>query len=218
MKDINGTMSLADEDFALLVKRYGHSHITPMHNHDWFEIAYVEQGFSMHSVEGTSSLLIPGDILIVAPWTYHEYWKSINNYVYNCMFYPDILESDLLNLAKLPLLELFFNKPRVNSGNKLSRCVSFHVNLTLRQEVLDILKKMEKETEKKPEGWKIKAKALLVEFLVLLSRSYTGKIEPSQAKKTGYAYPIFEVLQTLESSINEKNQHRTDSPARGIYK
>lgn len=204
MKDINGTFSLKDQEFALLVKRFGHSHTTPLHNHDGFEIVYVERGFSMHSVDGITSLLIPGDILILAPWTYHEYWKSINNFVYNCIFYTDILESDLPYLSELPLLDMLLSISQTSGGNQENRCMTLHVNPLIRQEALSLLKAMEKEIETRLDGWKIKAKALLVEFLILLSRSYTGNIKSAAERKSGYAQPIFEILRMLESSAGQK--------------
>lgn len=187
----------------MLVQRFDHAPKVSMHNHECFEIVYVEQGFAMHRAGETSSLLIPGDVLLLPPWISHEYWKSINNHVYNCMFYTEILNDDLTQLVELPLLDLLFNITQ-NEGKESDGYIKFHVMPSIRQEALGILKTMERELAFRLDGWKLRSKSLLVEFLVLLSRSYTGKIKSSSEKKSGYAQPIFDILQALESSIEQK--------------
>ncbi len=167
MENRNGTVSIRDHGYGLLVKRYDHEIRTLRHNHDFYELVLVEMGFSMHRMGEELSLLIPGDIIILPPGMDHEYWKSVNNAVYNCLFYPEVLGEDLITLNKLPFLN------RIFSSSERPSCYKAHLGADIRFEVLGLLKIMENECGRKPTGWEIRSKAMLTNLMVLLSRAWS---------------------------------------------
>jgi AraC-like DNA-binding protein len=158
--------SLKNQIFPLTVGMYGHEPRVKSHFHDFIEITYVAQGFAMHRINKDISLILPGDLFFILPGAKHEYWKSINNKVYNCIFYPEVLGEDLKEIIELPYMnQIFSPKPKV--GN-----CKIHLSIISRLEIISILRKLEIETNKKPIGWELRSKALLMEFLICLSRAW----------------------------------------------
>lgn len=198
MKDKDGSMSLKDEDYGLLVMRIGHEYKTARHNHDFFEIVIVEQGFSMHRVEEDMSLLIPGDIIILSPGIRHEYWKSVNNVVYNCLVYPETLGEDIQELKKLPLFDALFAIPNA------CPYIKTNLKLDIRFEAFSVLKKMVLECEKKPLGWKVRLKALFVVFMVFLSRTWSENENLCQDEKVNTYMPTNGMIGAMELSASNK--------------
>jgi AraC-like DNA-binding protein len=184
----------------LMVKKYGHEKKTNRHSHDFIEIAFVYSGLSLHRVGDEVSLLIPGDIFYILPGVGHEYWKSVNNEVYNCLFYPEVLGEGLESLRQLPLLDQIFNQSTGNRWNKL------HINALDRYEIESLLKKLDIETNEMPLGWEIRSKALLTDLLVCLSRiwiCHKGSLNKSEQMFLGTAPGLVEILeQSLEKKMS----------------
>lgn len=169
MKIANHYYSMKDHSFGLSVELYGHDEKTMMHCHDFIEITFVEQGFTMHRVEGgETSLLLPGNILFILPEIRHEYWKSVNNKVYNCMFYPQVLGEDMGALAQLPFLNRILQPhPHIKWGK-------IHLKSDVRHDIEVLLKKMADESNQKLLGWELRSKALFTDFLISLSRVWNS--------------------------------------------
>lgn len=194
-------LTFNEQDFSLNVMHYGHeSRILP-HSHDFCEIVYVEQGFTMHRIREDISLLLSGDIFFIPPGVPHEYWRSTNNIVYNCLFYPQVLGEDISELQKLPMLEQLFILDQ-DSKVKWSK---IHLKPEERYEVLMLLKKIINEAEQKSIGWKVRAKALLVCFLVYLSRVWIDNgisLNNIYSGNSAVPYRILEVMeQCLKSDM-----------------
>lgn len=166
MEMSNDFYTLKNAKFPLTVGLYGHEPRVNAHSHDFIEITYIDQGFAMHRVNKDTSLMLPGDLFFILPGTRHEYWKSINNKVYNCIFYPEVLGLDFQSICELPHMNLIFSPISLSTNYKL------HLNITSRLEIIYILRKLESETSKMQLGWELRSKALLIEFLICLSRAW----------------------------------------------
>lgn len=198
MAKISEHYTLRDDKVFLLVRRYKHGKATRKHTHDFIELVFVDQGFSMHRVEGSTSLLIPGDMFFVVPGAAHEYWNSVNNRVYNCMFYSDVLGENLGPLTGFPLLDKILVP---DAGTKWGKIRLKHEE---GYEILGLLKKLESETCNRPPGWMIRAKALLVDLLVCLSRAWYGTEAAGEKNDDGVSNVASRVLDVLEMSLSNK--------------
>ncbi len=63
-------------------------------------------------------------------------------------------------------MNLIFSSKPIFTNYKL------HLNITSRVEIISILRKLELETNKTQIGWELRSKALLLEFLICLSRAW----------------------------------------------
>jgi AraC-like DNA-binding protein len=202
MRADNDVFTIKDEEFGIKVDLYGHTARTSSHRHDFIEFTIVEQGFTMHRAEGEkASLLLPGDLLFILPGTAHEYWKSTNNKVYNCLFYSSILGEDIKSLIELPLLKQIFVTEQPVKWGKI------HLKPNSRFIIMEILKKIQAECAMRDSGWKIRSKALLIDFLVNISRVW-GKTGPEkdfpQTSKESLPYTPYSMIEILENSQNNR--------------
>jgi AraC-like DNA-binding protein len=133
------------------------------HSHEFFEIVYVEEGFCLHFSGGTADLLMAGDLLALSPEMEHYYWAKRDITIVNILFMPDITKGFLEELKTLPGMTEFFE-------GRLQNPLLNHLALQDREQVRRIIGTLRDEREKKPAGWKLRSKALLMDLLVLLSR------------------------------------------------
>ncbi len=193
--------TLLDQDFYLSILHYGHEPKTPSHCHDFFEIVFVDKGFTMHRIKDKIALLLPGDLFVIPPGVYHEYWRSVNNSVFNVVFYPSVLGEDLNELKTLPMLQGMFDTQASEEWLKI------HLAPGSRYELLKTLERIHKETEKRPGGWKLRAKALLVDFLIGMSRAFQKDELKSRERYDGSPAPAAAIMATLE--LPESNRGLT---------
>jgi len=198
MDERNGHYTLRDQNFHITVRQHGHDVRTKSHSHDFFEIVFVNQGFSMHRVGEDMSLLLPGDIFYIPPDMCHEYWKSVNNRVFNCLFYPEVLGEDLTELMKLPFLDGMFSRSASFKWNKI------HLRPWNRHEMLGILQKLVLETNDMPLGWEMRSKALLTDLLIHLSRAWNDCSRDVKDTDLGFAASASAMMHILELSAGSR--------------
>lgn len=191
----NRQLTIGDQDLQLVVQHYEHGERIEEHSHDFYEIVFVDQGFSMHRVYNDISLLLSGDIFFIPPGVNHQYWRTKNNNVYNCLFYPQILGEDINELNKLPMMD-FLLKDSVDA--KWSK---IHLKPDDRYDILVLLKKIIKENKLKQLGWKVRSKALFIDFLVSLSRAWASKGTNSDNSYSGNSIMPYKMLKALELSV-----------------
>ena len=90
------------------------------HDHDFFEMVYVTDGFCLQDAAGSVSLLMEGDLFILKPGVSHKYMGNRVTHIYNCVFQLDALGESLSELRALPGLDRLFsgdlslNPPRLH--------------------------------------------------------------------------------------------------------
>lgn len=199
METDKNVFTIKDEELGLKADLYGHEARTSSHSHDFIEITFVEQGVTMHRVEGgKTSLLLPGDLLFIVPGTAHEYWKSTNNKVFNCLFYPKVLEQDLDALLQLPLLnQILRSDPEIKWGKT-------HLTPEYRHTSIETLRKIKTEGEVRKTGWKIRSKALLTDLLVIVARAWEEEDESKINLAEAIPYTRDAMMQILENSASSR--------------
>lgn len=168
MKNNNGNYTLRDLDFPIQVMRFDHDKNINIHSHDFVEFVFVYQGFSMHRVNGKISLVLPGDIFFILPGVKHEYWKSVNNIVYNCLFYPEVLSGFVELLNEIPIWGKIMKSDTELKWSKIN------LKPDERHEIHSLLNKLIDETNSRPLGWEMRSKAVLIDFLVYTTRLWSS--------------------------------------------
>lgn len=158
--------SLTDENFPLRIVHLVHEKHTELHAHDFIEFVYVVKGCAMHRIENEISLILPGDLFFILPGVRHEYWKTVDNEVYNCIFYPRLLGENLPALSSLPLLDDILVSSPVHGSRKM------HCGPEDSLEIASLLGKMERENLARAPGWQVMLSSQLTEFMVKISRTW----------------------------------------------
>lgn len=164
-------LSIGNRDYPLVVEQTFHAGSVMKHWHDFYEFVYVDRGFCIHRTENETSIVMMGDVFFVLPGTMHEYWKTVNNCVFNCVFYPRVLGEDFTGVEHLPLLRDIF------SADRSVRWKKIHLPTPARFTVARLMQELVRETQDTPPGYQLRAKALLLDFLVTLSRT-RGEVTP----------------------------------------
>lgn len=157
------------------------------HYHDFIELVYVAEGRGEHLYKGSSYPISKGDIFVIPPFVQHDYSvtgdEPLN--VYNVMFLPSFLTTELQALSKVTS---FFNFFYVEPFFRQTLDFESHMKLSILedQEIKQRLKRIIEEFDRKALGYRISIKALLIEMLVWLSRRYEERIvaPPIQASQS----------------------------------
>ena len=79
-----------------------------MHDHDYYELVYIEEGTGLHDLEGRMNLVMSGDLLIIAPGRSHRYIGQSDMRLYNCMFAPSSVRASADDFTPQELLARLF--------------------------------------------------------------------------------------------------------------
>lgn len=172
------------------------SHI--YHSHSFYEFVYINRGFSTHFFNHTTTLLTPGDIFGIRPGDIHGYVYPKNTILYNCLFNLEALANDIDEIKKLPGLEQIFDTDSSPIWQRI------RLGPAARKDAVSYLERMRLECEHRQPGWEIKLKGLLMEFLVLFSRSYLelcAKQETGEYKYTQYMYKALEYIEDYYTEV-----------------
>lgn len=146
---------------------------TPLHYHDFVEMVYVAEGNCTHEYRGERYRIKKGDLFIVEPGVPHAYEADAGHLiVYNILFQPLILESELAALSKVhSFLNFFYIEPffrkYADFQTKLSLDPHEHLQIMLH------LNTLEQEFTQKSMGYHFVIKSRLLELFVSLSRAYS---------------------------------------------
>jgi AraC family L-rhamnose operon transcriptional activator RhaR len=77
------------------VNRPVHSGDTPLHTHDFIEIALVVEGRALHRTLAGTAAIGPGDVFILHPGAWHAYERCRALRLANCTFASDLLGREL---------------------------------------------------------------------------------------------------------------------------
>ncbi|MBO9606019.1 MAG: helix-turn-helix domain-containing protein [Paenibacillaceae bacterium] len=152
------------------------------HTHDFTELAYIAEGSGQHSYNGQSSAISTGDVFVIEPGAEHGYIVDNGSslLVYNVLFFPSFLRSELETLSAVtPFVDFFYVEPFVRS------MAHFRPHLKLqpheRIEMKTLLDHIVMEFQAKKLGYRIVTKTRLIELFVFLSRCCAASLSGDRA-------------------------------------
>ena len=105
-----------DEPPEIRIHEAEHDGRLGSHTHEFYELVYVVDGFTLHSSAGRVNMLVTGDLFFVRPGEEHSYINAYRTKLYNLIFTADELGSELTELSKLPGLDAMFCGGNPESG------------------------------------------------------------------------------------------------------
>ncbi|WP_409346283.1 AraC family transcriptional regulator [Paenibacillus sp. MBLB4367] len=147
------------------------------HAHDFIELVFVADGAGEHLYKGHAFPVSKGDIFVVPPYADHDYRVigSSPMQVYNVLFLPSFLETELKVLSEVtPFVNFFYVEPFLRQNPDFES----HMKLSLPEarEVKQRLDRVVTEFTQKALGYRISIKAQLIDLLVWLSRRYEERV------------------------------------------
>lgn len=152
------------------------------HDHDFYELVYVKEGFCLHDVYGEVTLLMEGDLFILKPGVAHRYIGNRVTRIFNCIFSEQALFGGREQLNSLPGMDRLFSEDRAE------RIPRLHLSLGERKRCQRQLELMLEECAERQSGWGLRLSGLLICVLVDYARSYAAHVgaDSESAAYSGY--------------------------------
>lgn len=152
------------------------------HDHDFYELVYVKEGFCLHDAYGEVTLLMEGDLFVLKPGVAHRYIGNRVTRIYNCIFSEQALFGGKGDLMNLPGMDRLF------SEDKAERIPLLHLSLGERKRCQRQLELMLEECVERQPGWQLRLSGLLMCVMVDYARSYVSHVgaDSESAAYSGY--------------------------------
>ncbi|WP_147433410.1 AraC family transcriptional regulator [Paenibacillus ginsengarvi] len=175
---------LESPDFPFHIEPYEfHSNAIAPHKHEFIECVFVAEGEGEHIYRGETYPIARGDFFVIEPQAEHGYrvTGSVPMVVYNILFLPELLETELRQLSQVtPFIRFFYLEPMLRVSSEFQ----YHLKLTVNEglETKFLLDRIVGEYGKKELGYRLCVKAMLMELFISLSRWYEKRVsEPLSA-------------------------------------
>lgn len=168
---------------------------TARHDHDFYELVYVTEGFGLQDAAGSVALLMEGDLFILRPGVSHRYMGNRLMRIYNCIFQTEALGEGLEELKRLPGLDRLFAD---DQGPVLSR---LHLSLPERKAVLKLITGMCEECDARALGWRVRLTSQLSSLLVEYARAYQAHVGTDEENSVYSSY-VSQALSIIDAKYD----------------
>lgn len=144
-----------------------------MHNHLFFELAYITGGTAKHNLNGNISPVQSGDYFIVDYGSLHGYQESKDLTLINCLFLPELIDETLRDcrvfdeLLKVCLIRYYKQYYGQTPANRI-----FHDE---NGRILSLIMEMQEEYDKKRIGFSEILRGKLLEIIILTIRKIAAE-------------------------------------------
>ncbi len=142
----------------------------PMHGHEFLELTYITSGKVLHTLDGQEQVLGRGDYFIVDYGSRHSYRATDGNGYGNidCLFLPELLDPALTGTVSLQIvLDHYLLHYNIRALTQNPAHMVFHDD---DGRILNLLSRMQTESEKQAPGYKELLRCYLLEVLLLTMR------------------------------------------------
>lgn len=208
----NNDMLLLSEftQFPLHVTKTEHHGKISLHSHNFYELVYIERGFSMHICDDMSTVLTSGDLFLIHPGQRHTYINACHTVLYNCLFTKEIPEFVKTAFREIPWCSDIFENGSSSEWKKIN------LNMSERNDLALFLEKIRWECNNRPIGWQLNVISLFSEMMVFISRvsdGYKGSEHvSSHIKSVHAALAYIEDNLSREFTVKEIADHVGLSP------
>lgn len=169
---------------------------TSSHDHDFYELVYVNDGFCLHETEGNVSLLLEGDLFIIKQGITHKYISNRTIKIYNCIFRKEVLGDRLEQLEQLPGIDKLFSKAYKHNPPRL------HLSLGERDVIVKTVEAMVDDGARRAENWEKHLIDRLVTLLSTYSAVYTEHKADENSRNQFLSY-VTQALTYIEDHYAE---------------
>ncbi len=202
------------------------------HSHDFTEIVYVADGFTLHAADGTIHLLVAGDLFYVRPGEEHSYLNAYQTKLYNLIFRASelgFMKDELIGLPGLGEMlgdggapasaeadgsrgadspdpvssEREFPEPVLPGPDERGRERILHVPMNERHGIESALRGIAEERETRRCGWESSLRVRLASFLIRYARMVEGNRFSRAAMTDDYYGYIYRILCYVDAHYAE---------------
>ena len=167
------------DNFPMVVVTTEMQDTVPIHTHDFVELVLFIEGSANHSVfagdQKADYSVMQGDCFAILPGEAHAFENGRHAFYYNIIFSPSLIAREIKELKEFSTWMLIFGNRDVTGRNKI------HLSLNDRIILNEYILKLIGELKKKQDGYKLSAKILLIEIMLLILRSVPQKMIGSQS-------------------------------------
>lgn len=172
------------------------------HSHEFYEIVYVVDGFTLHSAGGAINLLVAGDLFFVRPGEEHSYINAYQTKLYNLIFNAAELGSLGPEMALLPGLDdMLGDAPASEDSPRSIRLL--HVPMHERRNIESSLLAIEAERGNRRTGWETVLRVRLAAFLLRYSRLYADQWDSRTISADDYYGYVYRILAYVDTHYSE---------------
>lgn len=198
MADVLLGESFFKDGVSMFVRQYIHNGRSALHYHDFCEIVYVSDGFTLHSVSGRMNILMAGDIFFILPGEEHSYINAYRTKIYNILIETSELKAFADELSRLPGLGEMFGE---RGGGSIGKRI-LHVPIQSQRAMESACEKMAAECTERSIGWTCSLRARLAAFLVNYSRIYEQQWDTHVQSAGDYYGYIYKILRYVEENYS----------------
>ena len=166
------------------------------HDHDFYELVYVKEGFCLHDAYGEVTLLMEGDLFILKPGVAHRYIGNRVTRIYNCIFSEQALFGGREQLMSLPGMDRLF------TDDRRQRLPLLHLSLNERKRCQRQLELMLEECTERQSGWHLRLSGLLLCVLVDYARSFSAHVG-ADSECAAYSGYVTQALSYIDAHFAE---------------
>jgi AraC-like DNA-binding protein/mannose-6-phosphate isomerase-like protein (cupin superfamily) len=164
-------------DFPLVVMSLEQENIPP-HGHDFVELVYVNAGSALHVHAGRRYPIFAGDCFVVAPGESHGYEQRRGLHITNVLFFPQILRHHASDLRRMPGFVRFFTIEPLFRDESAFRH-KLHLGASGQRQAAGLIYALRGELAAHRDGYRSLCTGLLLQLVVLVSRSYGQATRPA---------------------------------------
>jgi AraC-like DNA-binding protein len=166
------------DNFPLRVISTNMQQNVPIHSHDFIELVFFVRGNASHSIfakdQKNDYSVMQGDCFAILPGESHAFENGNQAFYYNIIFSPLLISNVTKELKEFDTWMDILGNQDITVRNKV------HLNLNQRMMINDYIQRLISELTNRHKGYKLCAKTILIEILLLILRSVPLKMVESQ--------------------------------------
>lgn len=173
-----------------------------MHSHDCFELAYIVEGSTTHTLDGKTQTVHEGAYYIIDHGTLHNYTNAENIQIVNCLFLAEIIDATLTNccsfdeLMRVCMIRYYKQYLGLTPVNR----IFYDEDGT----ILKLLREMGAEYDKRKIGYQEVFRGKLLEILILTMRKVVEQYGDVPIEKITDSAIIREAVHYFEANYQDK--------------
>ncbi|MBE6394340.1 MAG: helix-turn-helix domain-containing protein [Lentisphaerae bacterium] len=173
----------------------GKHHARCFHDHFHSELVIILSGSGEHLLNGKSTPVSAGDVLLIHPGVIHAYDKTSNLELVNIIYDAKRLYLPVLDGYSLPLFKCFF--PENSEDISCSALPLMHLEKDELKKAADMINEMNRELKGNHSGNNLLSLALLMQLVVMLCRNGERAV-----KKSASPFRIGEIISFLKMNYH----------------
>ncbi len=180
------------------------------HEHDFVEAVFVAKGQGHHEIysadrsQSNTYPIITGDIFLITPDRKHAYRNNKDLEVYNIIFTPEIFGPETAELCSLPgLMDFLILEPLFREEDQFAQ--KLHLSPAQSRNIQEHLDQIIQESNDKKQGYKLCAKSVFIEMLVMLGRYFQSQMDDADQPLSDSRHRAIEqAIAFMESNFSEQ--------------